>query len=547
MTGTAMRDRLRAMGVVGCTLVLLAMACGGSPPSTPIGTVVADAGFRPPNNGFPFENYGAALSNGDTPTNLTAADVQLMFGDGVCAEANSRRCDLIPEAQAWLDSTNEVMAGGHCYGLSVAAELLWQRKLNVNTLGAAATTALDIDNNQALQRLIAYDWALQLLDSVQTKRINGTPNQILAKLKKLLKPNPSETYTIVIWKPDGTGGHAVTPYAVQYEGGGKFKVLIYDNNWPGATRAVLFDTKADTWTYDAAINPSRPDEIYQGDAKTKTLSLYPTSPGLGTQPCPFCGKVPSALSSPGAPGSKSTEEIYLAGSPTNHADLVVTDDAGHRLGYINGALVDEIRGAHVEQLASNQDWTNRVAPHFFVPADARYTISIDGTKLTNADTETVGIIGPSFDLSVNDIPMNPGDTDTLVAEPDATKVSYTSSRAESPTLKLGVSDYQAAYSFEIGGVSDQPGSTINLSLPAEGGSLTMQNVGQARASGVDLKMTRSTKQGSQVFSHDAISLAGGDTAEVQFGRWTGTNGDISLVTTHGGQRSTQRLTNQSTG
>jgi hypothetical protein len=201
-----------------------------------------------------------------------------------------RKCDLIPEAQAWLDSTNQAMAGGHCYGFSVAAELLWQRKLNINTLGAAVTTGLDIGNNQSLQRLIAYDWALQLLESVQSRRITGSPNQILDKLGKVLTPNPSETYTIAFWKQDGTGGHAVTPFAVENKGGGKINVLIYDNNWPGQTRAISFDTKANTWTYDAAINPNQPDEIYEGDAKTKTISLFPTSPGLGTQPCPFCAK-----------------------------------------------------------------------------------------------------------------------------------------------------------------------------------------------------------------------------------------------------------------
>ncbi len=78
-------------------------------------------------NGLPFQNYGNELSDGGAPTNLTAADVQKMFGDGVCADAQLRRCDLIPEAQAWLNDTNQAMAGGHCYGFSVLAELLWQR------------------------------------------------------------------------------------------------------------------------------------------------------------------------------------------------------------------------------------------------------------------------------------------------------------------------------------------------------------------------------------------------------------------------------------
>jgi hypothetical protein len=361
----------------------------------------------------------------------------------------------------------------------------------------------------------------------------------------VLTPNPPETYTIAFWKRDGTGGHAVTPFAVENKGGGKFNVLIYDNNWPGQTRAISFDTKANTWTYDAAINPGQPNEIYDGDPGNKTIWLFPTSPGLGTQPCPFCGKVPRQPSS--SRTRANAEEIHLEGSDTNHANLIVTDDAGHRLGYVNGRLVNEIRGAHVDQLISNQDWRNNVAPNFFVPADVRYTITVDGTALTNPDTETVAIIGPSYDLSVKDIPMNPGDKDTLVAEPDATKLSYTSSRPESPTLDIGVSDNHADYSFVVGGVSDQPGSTIILSLPAEGGSLTMANVGSAGASSVNLKMTRETEQGMQVFSHDAISLAGRDTAELQFGKWTNSNEDIPLVTTHNRQHSSQTLTNQGTG
>ena len=98
-----------------------------------------------------------------------------------------------------------------------------------------------------------------------------------------------------------------------------------------------------------------------------------------------------------------------------------------------------------------------------------------------------------------------------MVEPDATQLSYTSSRNESPTITLGVSDNRADYSFQIAGVSDQPGSTLNLGLPAEGGNLNLQYVGATATSSVNLKMTRSSEQGVQVFSHDAIPLAGGDT------------------------------------
>jgi hypothetical protein len=535
---------VRAIGGLGASLALVvvaAAACSSSSPSTPIGTV-ADTGFRPAQNGFSFQNYGNALSNGAPPTNLTAADVQKMFGDGVCADAQLRKCDLIPEAQAWLESTNEAMAGGHCFGFSVLAELIWDGKVNVSTLGAGSATSLAINNNPPLQGDIAYDWALQTLDSVQSERTIGSPNQILDKLRQVLKPNPSQTYTIALWKRDGSGGHAVTPYAVDNKGGGKFDVLIYDNNWPGQTRAISFDTNANTWSYQASTNPNEPDSVYEGDAETKTLSLFPTSPGLGTQFCPFCEKVPNQPPTAGA--KANDEEISLLGSDTASAQLLITDDAGRRLGYINGSLVNDIPGAHVDQVLSNQDWQDHIEPDFYVPADARYSITVDGTALTGTETETIGILGPSFDVAVRDIAVHPGDKDTLVAEPDATKLSYSSSRPGAPNLEVGVSDNQADYSFVIGGASEQAGGTLNLALPAEGGNLTLQYVGPAVTSSVNFKMTKETEQGVQVFNHSGIPLVGGDLAQFQFGNWTSTTQAIPLVTSHNGQQSTQTLANQ---
>jgi hypothetical protein len=538
-----MTRRAGIVGVIGVTLALLATACSGSSPKTPLGTL-ADVGFRPTPNGFTFQNYGDSLSDGSTPTNLTVADVGAMFGAGVCANDVFGRCNLNPQARAWLNSTNDAMAGGHCFGFSVASELFWQQELTASKFGASTTQALNIDNNTDLQRQIAYDWALQLLPSVQAKRTTGTPNQILAKLRQVLKAHPSDTYTIAIWKRDGSGGHAVTPYQVVNQGGGQFQVRIYDNNYPDdATRAISFDTKRDTWSYNAAPIPTQPDAVYIGDSVTKTITLFPTSPGLGTQKCPFCGQVPST-GDLGATGS--TEEIYLTGGLTNRANLMITDPAGHRLGVSNGALVSQIPGAQFYPVISSDTWTNKITPLFVVPANKTYTLSLDGTALTGPDTETLGIIGPSFALSVDNVSMGPGDRDSLKAAPYATNVSYTASRAKPVTLEVGVSDKQADYAFVVSGRSDRPGGTISLGLPAESGTLTMANSGSDQAANVNLDMTRYTKQATQVFSHQGVPLAGGETAALQFGNWTNAGQGIPLQTTQSGQQTTQILGNQAT-
>jgi hypothetical protein len=539
-----MRRQVRTIGVVGLLLALLATAACGSSSSPPKIGVVADSGFRPSTDGFTFQNYGEELSDGAVPTNLTPADVRSIFGDEVCADLAIGKCDLIPQAQAWMDQTNQQMADGHCFGFAVAAELAWADKLNTSTYGAPTITGLAIDNNPSLQSQIAHGWVFQTLDSVQAQKITGSPNKILAKLEQVLKPHPSQTYTLAIWKSDGTGGHAITPYAVDYKGNGQYAVMIYDNNWPDQSRAIAFDTTKDTWSYQAASNPNDPSELYQGDAHTQTLVLFPTSPGQSTQPCPFCGKVPSSGSTVGTTGATSTAVISLIGSATNHSHAVVTDSAGHRLGRVNGKIINEIPGAHYVLLTSDQVWKNKLEPVLYMPANVAYTITLDGSALTGPDTESIQIIGPAWHIAITDIAMQPGDKDTLSVDPNATRMTYHTTRAKSPTFEGSVSDTRAQYAFVVSGVSSRPGTTFNFSVPAEGGSLIISNTGSSGTSRLNLQMTRYTEQGLQHFSHSAIPLAGSDTADLQFANWTNPSQGIPLVTTHNGQQTTQTLTNQ---
>ena len=80
-----------------------------------------------------------------------------------------------------------------------------------------------------------------------------------------------------------------------------------------------------------------------------------------------------------------------------------------------------------------------------MPADARYRITLDGAALKSPDTETLRVIGPSFDVSVDNIPMRPGEKDTLVIESDATRLSYAS-------LAPGVSDPAGRRIRQPGGI-----------------------------------------------------------------------------------------------
>ena len=99
------------------------------------GTMLADSGFRPMENGFKFENYSEGYEN------LTAIELQRMFGDVACdtQKAKASGCKLSPTAQMWMDSTNESMGGGHCEGMAALSLLFYTNTEAASNFGADQT------------------------------------------------------------------------------------------------------------------------------------------------------------------------------------------------------------------------------------------------------------------------------------------------------------------------------------------------------------------------------------------------------------------------
>jgi hypothetical protein len=236
--------------------------------------------------------------------------------------------------------------------------------------------------------------------------------------------------------------------------------------------------------------------------------------------------------------------IFLTAGATNHAHLLVTDQFGHRLGYVNGQLVNEIPGASFVQLASDHVWQQKLEPVLFVPATVAYTFTLDGSTLTAPDDESVTIIGPKWHVAINHIPMRPGDKDIVTADPNTTRLTYHTTRDSAPTIEASTTTSRAHYEFVITGVSNTPGSTLNLHVPAGSGTMVIDDVGSTGTSSVTFEMTRYTQQGLQHFRHTAIPLAGADTIAIEFRHWTDPSQGIPLVTTHDGHQSTEVLTNQ---
>jgi hypothetical protein len=500
------------------------------------GSYVADIGFRPDYDGFQFENYG-----GDVPvTNLTANDLRRMFGDGACASIQGEDCILTPAGQQWMEQVNQGMGGGHCEGMAVLSNLFYTKKVDVTAFGAATVPELQIQDNERLQREIAYWFTTQATQPAREGIVAQTPSGVVNTLMTAFAAGPegSETYAVGFYKRDRTGGHAVTPYAVEDRGDGVYWIMIYDNNYPKAARAIEVDTKTDTWRYSGSTNPAEPADEYEGDAGTQTLELAPIEPRLQAQICPFCdgeqttaGRVPGVGSSTGAQAESAFNEVRLTGD----ANLLITDLEGRSIGFKEGQFVNEIPGARSNANKFGVSvWNVKAEPVYYIPTAIDFTISIDGSELTEQSNSTVTFIGPGYVLEVSDIMLEPGQVDTLDIAPDGSLLSYRTNGSETPVMLVGIETDAADYLFALQGYEMGSGDAVNLSLNTKEGWLSVDSIDNENPVLYDLVVARYDDQGEQIFGASDVGLEPNDVVYVDYLKWAGNGQPMELDIDRGG-------------
>lgn len=477
------------------------------------GDVVFDSGFSVAENGFSFENYGD-----DIPaTNLTATELRRMFGDEVCARINGDECTLTPPAEQWMEQINGDMAGGHCEGMAVLSLMMYTNQVSPSDFGGSVASELDI-NDENLQREIAYWWTTQAVDPTATSVIKGTPMEILDTVEKM-DPN-GETYTIGIYNNDGSG-HAITPVGVEDKGDGLYAILVYDNNYPGQTRELFVDSRDNSWTYETSINPQVETDVWSGNADTQTLDLTPTSARVGIQQCPFCdGSGVSSTGSKMAMLAQQQNQIFLDGE----GHILITDDNGHSLGYMDGKIVNEIPGASYAAFKMGADG-NTPEPIYSLPANLDVTITIDGSTLTEESLTDLVMIGAGFSIGVEGIALEPGQIDTAYFYPADETISYETQSDESPNIVIGIEnpDAEADYYFEVQGADILGGGIITVYLDTKAGDLQVNAEKLKNEGSFDFYLTRITDELEDEFSAEGIALKEGATVYVNYAEWTDAN------------------------
>jgi hypothetical protein len=488
------------------------------------GPLLVDSGFRPGVDGFSFENYGPGYQD------LTASEMVALFGPKVCSSGSATECVLTPPAQSWMAASNRGMGGGHCFGFSVTSLMMFERSLDPLDFGAPLTFQLGLEQNVALQSQLAEAMAVQGSPRVLRSTLTGPPTAVLRFLQEKLAEK-DETYTIGIFDSAAADavGHAVTPYGIEDRGHGHFAVLIYDNNYPGITRAIDIDTHRDTWSYETAPNPDVGSYLFQGKGSVNTIRLIPTGSTYGVQPCPFCRKSGgrSRFNSDGATSAGlrqlnalpagTYDEVSLLGDPINHGHLVLTDSEGNTTGIVDGELVNEIPGVRLVTPLSAQNFKQTPEPIYQVPDSVHYTITLDGSDLEAPDTETVSIVGPGYSATAGEIDLEPGQRIELELGADGTSLTYEAGPGEAQAAQLQIGIEQPGggdYRFTVATPPIESGSAVTAAADPDDGSV-MVDAGDVDSTGrYGLTVEQLRPSGADPSDGRAVRIEGGDSAQV---------------------------------
>jgi hypothetical protein len=254
-----------------------------------------------------------------------------------------------------------------------------------------------------------------------------------------------------------------------------------------------------------------------------TLDLTPTSARLGLQTCPFCGG--SGVSSTGgkfAAPAQMLNQVFLDGE----GHILIEDEAGHRLGYVDGKIVNEIPGASYTAFRMGAG-VDAPEPVYWLPASLDVTITIDGSDLTEETLTDLVMIGSGFSIGVEGIYLTPGQVDTAWFYPGDETISYETSADESPNFVIGVEnpDAEADYYFEAYGTDMVGGGTLTVSLDSKAGDLLINTEKLNGDGSFNFYLTRITDELEDEFYAEEITLQEGAIVYVNYAEWTDANPD----------------------
>ena len=523
------------------------------------GEIVASIGFDPKVNGFGFRNFG---KNPDYDEDLTADDMIRMFGAAnVCIEGTTASdCVLYETTERWIEEAVKKMDGGHCDGFSVSSLRMFVGKpfkgrKNPAAFQRGAVNLFDLEKNQVTSNYVSFYQTLTFLKETyifRTPTFKKKPSEILTMIEDAME-SKKELYTLEVWMRENgkmTRGHSILPIAIEDMGDDIYRIDVYDNNYPGQTKYVTINTKAETWRYHTANNPAETARDYLGTATTNTLGLKRLSDrSRARYECPFCDQDEAGaddskdavnerqdplkfmnasytLNPVAKIKSRNVEPQQLTISSSGDVDLLITDPSGKSIGYdvARKATVNNIPGASENLIPG--DGEEDTPPEYNLPVNAAnkkpYKINIGGTD--SEQMADLQIYGQGFVVGFSDVSVDKGESLNMTVSPDGRELTFTASAdGETPTIYISTDSGadKPSYEFEIGGITLAGGKTVSVKLDLTKGLLYFKD-DDGDTDKYDVKISRTNPNGKvDVFNEYDMDIGKDNDYVLNFGAWDG--------------------------
>jgi len=484
--------------------------------------------FRPNPDGYNFGNdsnwYEWWLPWLGPKYDFSINDLADLFGRAyVCASYENGNCTANKQAQDWYNSVvTQTLKGGHCAGMSATSLRFFEGWDIPAAFQWGATTTYDLSFANARRHVSFFQMLVAtsaVYSSLNNASIAQTPTQALNLLRDSFAQGTADPFMLVIAKPDGSESHMLVPYLVGDRGNGIWWIWVYDPNFPngGSDHFVIVDSNQNTWSY----NLGGGEGVWSGGVypnyKYHTLFVVPLSAFNPYQygKCSWCQA--DIISQPLA-------QVTLYGG----GHLFFTDNQGRQLGYVGTQYVSEIPGAGSQPVIGAGESHE---PIYYLPVTATYTITLDGSTLTQTQSTSMRQFGPGYAAGV-ETSLAPTMQDQATITPDGSQIGYRTNDSHSVGLVIiGDITQTASYKFNLRSTL-AAGKVITLTNSRQFGKLVVSNRDGGISGSYQLTFNRMTATGEQVFSHANVPVTPGDTHYLDYGIWNG-QGDLTLQIDHG--------------
>ena len=323
-------------------------------------------GYHPGRDGYSFENWG---TQEEIAQDLAAAltphlSLPTMFS-GVATGPFVRNLILLAATGQWE---------GHCFGMSASSIAYYT---GAEPLPQGADCVHDVDKDQVRSTIISYHnqqfvpvlvWGFQgKFDAMTSDEVRKAYLDVLTWIRDYNLP-----VTLNMRDPSD-GGHSVVAYGVIDLGTTK-QVVIYDPNHPDEASSAYFkfddpELRGGSFSYGnySVVVPYFPESVavtlgledlygqFWESTEEYTAQLADLLwQQVVQQITDLVGQLGSAVSDVGEQlWDMATDAVDQAldfigfGSPV---EPLITDEAGRRIGYVDGEYVEEIPGASMEQV-----------------------------------------------------------------------------------------------------------------------------------------------------------------------------------------------------